>query len=43
MCIPSSKFNTASGTDKALLLDVFRSFVAMQMLLAPVFGIAARK
>jgi hypothetical protein len=41
--IPSSKFTTTAGTDKNLLLDVIRSFVAVQMLLALVSCIAPRK
>ncbi|KAG2025734.1 hypothetical protein GB937_002456 [Aspergillus fischeri] len=43
MWIPSLKLATTSGTDKSLLIDVFRSFMAIQMLLAPVSSIAARK
>lgn len=41
--IPSSKFATTAETDKILLLDVVRPFVAVQMLLALVSSIAARK
>lgn len=41
--IPSSKSAITAGTDENLLLGVFRSLVAVQMLLAPVSSIAAGK